>query len=189
MEILRAIVWRVNRGLAGVYGASEKRMERVVRGGRHAVTLSQLEASSFGLEFQMSIVTRRWPGALSIAAAAMAMAMSGCGGGAGSGSFGGPSISVALSSSTVVVASDGTPTYIQIRIQSTSETALVSFVGIPAGVQVIYQASDTNPSGLLTFKATGKVKAGTSMPVVTVNSAGQTAMANFTLIVPDASPP
>jgi hypothetical protein len=107
----------------------------------------------------------------------------GCGGGASGGSFGGPPISVALSSPTVVVASDGTPTYIQILIKSTSETALVSFTGMPAGVQVTYQASDTNPSGLLTFKATGKVSAGSSMPIVMVNSAGQNAMASFTLIV------
>ena len=93
-------------------------------------------------------------------------------------------ISVSLSTSTVVVPRTGTPVHIQITITSTSETALVSFVGMPGGVQASYAATDTNPSGLLTFMATGKVSAGTYMPIITVNSAGQTAMLKFTLIVP-----
>ena len=108
----------------------------------------------------------------------------GCGGGSGGGSFVSPPISVALSMSTVVVSADGAPTYVQITIGSTSETALVSFVGMPDGVQATYQSTDTNPSGLLTFMATGKVSAGTYVPIITVNSAGQTAMLHFTMIVP-----
>jgi hypothetical protein len=93
-------------------------------------------------------------------------------------------ISVSLSASTVVVPKGGMPTYVQIHIMSTSETALVSFTGMPGGVQVTYAASDTNPSGLLTFMANAGATAGTYMPIVTVQSAGQSAMVGFTLIVP-----
>ncbi len=116
--------------------------------------------------------------------ALLASILIGCGGGSGGGSFVGTPISVSLSLSTIVVSEDGTPTYVQITIRSTSETALVSFVGMPAGVQANYQATDTNPSGLLTFMAIGKVSAGTYMPIVTVNSAGQTGTLQFTMIVP-----
>lgn len=108
-----------------------------------------------------------------------------CGGGnrnIGPGST--PPISARLSSTTVVVAPDGTPTYVQILINSTSETAVVNFAVMPAGVQATYRASDTNPSGLLTFMVTSKVMAGTYMPIITVNSAQQTTMIGFTLIVP-----
>ena len=66
---------------------------------------------------------------------------------------------------------------------STSETALVSFAGLPGGVQTTYAASDTNPSGLLTFTATTHAAVGTYMPIVTVDSAGQTASVTFTLTV------
>lgn len=93
-------------------------------------------------------------------------------------------ISAHLSSTTVVVAQDGTPTYVQILINSTSETAVVNFNVMPAGVQATYRASDTNPSGLLAFMVTSKVTAGTYMPIITVNSAQQTTMVGFTLIVP-----
>jgi hypothetical protein len=108
--------------------------------------------------------------------------LSGCARGGGS-PMAAP-ISASLSSSTVVVARDGTPTHVQIIIRSTSETALVSFTGMPTNVQAGYQASDTNPSGLLTFMATGKVTAGTYMSIITVNSAGQTTMVTFTVVVP-----
>jgi len=116
-----------------------------------------------------------------ISSALVALMMIGCG---GSGTPTMAPISVSLSSSTVVVAQGGTPTYVQISIMSTSETALVSFAGLPGGVDVAYAASDTNPSGLLTFTAVAKTTAGTYMPIVTVNSAGQTAMKQFTLVVP-----
>ena len=116
-----------------------------------------------------------------IAGALAVLGLMGCG---GSGTPTMAPISVSLSSSTVVVSKGGTPTYVQVIIKSTSETALVTFAGLPGGVQATYQASDTNPSGLLTFVATEKVTAGTYMPTITVNSAGQTAMIGFTLIVP-----
>jgi len=92
-------------------------------------------------------------------------------------------ISVSLNPSTVVVPQGGMATRVQILIMSTSETALVSFAGLPGGVQVSYAASDTSPSGLLTFMATAKAAAGTYMPIITVNSAGQTATLKFTLTV------
>ncbi len=109
----------------------------------------------------------------------------GCGGGSGSGSGTHPvnPISVSLSSSTVVVPQDGMPTSIQITINSTSETALVSFNGLPGGVQATYAASDTNPSGPVTFVATASAPAGTYSASVTANSAGQTASTKFELVV------
>lgn len=116
-----------------------------------------------------------------ISSTLVAVMIIGCG---GSGAPTMAPISVSLSSSTVVVVQGGMPTFVQISIMSTSETALVSFAGLPGGVQVTYAASDTNPSGLLTFVANAKTTAGTYMPIVTVNSAGQTAMLGFTLIVP-----
>ena len=109
----------------------------------------------------------------------------GCGGGGGSGSGTHPvnPISVSLSSSTVVVPQDGMPTSVQITINSTSETALVSFNGLPGGVQATYAASDTNPSGPVTFVATTSAPAGTYSASVTANSAGQTASTQFKLVV------
>lgn len=118
----------------------------------------------------------------------LSWAAAGCGGGGGSGSGGSGTnpvnpISVSLSSSTVDVPQDGMSTSVQITINSTSETALVNFTGLPGGVQATYAASDTNPSGPLTFVATKSAVAGTYSSAVTVNSAGQTASANFTLVV------
>jgi hypothetical protein len=75
------------------------------------------------------------------------------------------------------------PTSVQLTIKSTSETALVSFNGLPGGVQATYAASDTNPSGPLTFVATKSAAAGTYAASVTANSAGQTASSQFTLVV------
>jgi len=118
-----------------------------------------------------------------IAFALFAAVMTGCGGGGG-GMVPMVPISVSLSSSTVAVQRGGKPTFVQISIQSTSETALVSFAGLPGGVQATYAASDTNPSGLLTFVGNASAIAGTYMPIITVNSAGQTAMIKFTLVVP-----
>jgi hypothetical protein len=109
----------------------------------------------------------------------------GCGGGGGSGSGTNPvnPISVSLSTSTVVVPQDGMPTSVQITINSTSETALVSFNGLPGGVQATYAASDTNPSGPVTFVATTSAPAGSYSASVTANSAGQTASTEFKLVV------
>jgi hypothetical protein len=117
---------------------------------------------------------------------AAAMALAGCG---GSGSPMMVPISVSLSEATVVVSQNGPPTRIQILIMSTSETAEVSFTGIPGGVAVAYAASDTSPSGQLTFTANASASTGTYMPIITVHSAGQTATLKFTLIVPVATPP
>jgi hypothetical protein len=75
------------------------------------------------------------------------------------------------------------PTSVQLTIKSTSETAIVSFNGLPGGVQATYAASDTNPSGPLTFVATKSAPAGTYAAGVTANSAGQTASSQFTLVV------
>ena len=123
--------------------------------------------------------------ALACAAVVVACAAIGCGGGGGGGGSSNPvkPIQVSLGSSTVVVPQDGMPTLVQIAINSTSETALVSFTGLPAGVQQSYAATDTNPSGQLTFIANGSAPAGSYSPSVVVNSAGQTASMQFTMVV------
>jgi hypothetical protein len=72
---------------------------------------------------------------------------------------------------------------VPIQIDSTSETATVSLNGLPGGVQGNYAASDTNPSGSLTFTATSTAMTGTYMPIVSVMSAGQTATTQFTLVI------
>jgi Flp pilus assembly protein TadG len=92
-------------------------------------------------------------------------------------------VTVFLPISTVVVTAGGMQVNIPIQIKSTSETALVSVTGLPAGVQERYAASDTNPSGTMTFTAAGTAPAGTRMPIVTVISAGQTVNTPFTLTV------
>jgi hypothetical protein len=92
-------------------------------------------------------------------------------------------ITVSLPISTVVVPQDGTHVIVPIDITSTIETALVTVSGLPSGLQEEYAASDTNPSGSLTFTASAATPAGTYTPTVTVNSAAQTASTNFTLVV------
>ncbi len=95
-------------------------------------------------------------------------------------------ISVAVPAS-VTVAPGGMPVIVQIGIVSTSETALVMFVGLPGGVEVKYSASDTSPSGILTFTAGSTTATGSYPVTVTVNSAGQTASTSFTLVVTKSS--
>jgi hypothetical protein len=92
-------------------------------------------------------------------------------------------ITVSLPVSTVVVPQDGSQVIVPINITSTSETAVVTVSGLPSGLQEKYEASDTNPSGSLLFTASMATPAGTYTPTVTVNSAGQTASTNFTLII------
>jgi hypothetical protein len=117
---------------------------------------------------------------LSLALCAAACA-TGCGGRSGVVSL--PPITVYLPVTTVTITQNGASMTIPIQIQSTSETALVKVAGLPAGVSETYAASDTNPSGTLTFTATRTATAGRFMPQVSVMSAGQTANAVFTLIV------
>jgi hypothetical protein len=109
------------------------------------------------------------------------LALSGCGGGGGNMTQ--APITVYLPISTVVLSQGGAQTNVPIQIGSTSETAVVAVEGLPAGVKATYAASDTNPSGTLTFTANASAVVGTYMPVVAVNSAGQMASKSFTLIV------
>jgi hypothetical protein len=109
-------------------------------------------------------------------------ALSGCGGKAGYPNLATP-VTVSLAVSQVVVSQNGAPTGVVVSIMSTSETALVTVGGLPAGVRMTYAASDTNPSGLLTFTASVASPVGTYMPILTVNSAGQTATLTFSLKV------
>lgn len=109
-----------------------------------------------------------------------ALVLSGCSGGNGS-----PPqnpISVYLPISTINLPAGANAT-VPIQIASPSETAQVAFSGLPAGVQVRYAATDTNPSGTLTFEATESATTGTFMPTVTVTSSGLTESATFTLVV------
>ena len=94
-----------------------------------------------------------------------------------------PPISVALQPDSFNVTQGGAPVIVEIAIKSTSETALVMVTGLPGGVSEKYAASDTNPSGTLTFTANAGAKTGTYMPGITVDSAGQTALTMFTLVV------
>jgi hypothetical protein len=110
-----------------------------------------------------------------------ALVANGCGGSTGSGAPN--SVSVLLADSTVTVEQGGPPVNALIQIQSPSETAVVSVSGLPAGVGVKYAASDTNPSGLLTFTANSAAMKGTFMPMISVQSAGQMAATQFTLVV------
>ena len=92
-------------------------------------------------------------------------------------------ISVYLPVSTIYVTAGANSVTIPIQIGSTSETALVSAIGLPAGVQMAYAASDTNPSGSLTFSANSAAMTGSYMPTVFVMSAGSTASTGFALVV------
>jgi len=92
-------------------------------------------------------------------------------------------VTVSLGTSTVVVPQDGTQVVVPILINSTSETALVSVTGLPAGVAEKYAASDTSPSGSLFFTASQTSPQGSYPSTVTVQSAGQTASTNFTLVI------
>ena len=112
---------------------------------------------------------------------ACALTLAGCGGGSGS-SVQNP-ISVYLPIATVELTPGAAPVTIPIQIASPSETALVSVSGLPAGVQVKYASTDTNPSGTLTFEANGSAMVGNFMPTITVMSSGLTASTGLTLVV------
>jgi hypothetical protein len=112
---------------------------------------------------------------------ALAQSVAGCGG--GSGPYAPAPIGIYLPVQTVTVTQNGPAVIIPIQIQSTSETALVSVQGLPAGVSETYAASDTNPSGTLAFAATRTATTGSFTARVSVMSAGQTATAGFTIIV------
>lgn len=92
-------------------------------------------------------------------------------------------ITVYLPISIIHVTAGAKPVSIPIQIGSTSETALVSAVGLPGGVQMTYASSDTNPSGSLTFSANSTARIGSYMPTVFVMSAGSSASTGFTLQV------
>ncbi len=108
--------------------------------------------------------------------------VAGCGSSSGSNSTPVP-ITVTLQPSPILLPQDGSIVQAQITVTSTSETAQVSFVNLPAGVQETYSASDTNPSGAIKFTASNVAMAGTYTPTLTVNSAGQTKSTSFTLII------
>jgi hypothetical protein len=115
----------------------------------------------------------------------LALYLAGCGGATGYTSNT-PPISVMVPP-TVTVSQDGKPVIVQIFIESPSETALVTFVGLPAGVEEKYAASDTSPSGDLTFTGSDTSSPGSYKVTVTVSSAGQTASTSFTLVVSASS--
>ncbi len=129
---------------------------------------------------------RFWRRSLRVALlAGAAIDVCGCGGKTGILMQNPPPITVTLDQSQLTVSQSGTAVLVQIFIDSTSETALVNFTGMPGGVVVTYHASDTSPSGLLTFVAGQNAQLGTYMPIITAQSAGQTASTTFTLVVVD----
>jgi hypothetical protein len=134
----------------------------------------------------MHVIFRSRSLAGGVAFVGFALAAAGCSCGGGSMNVPVP-IMVSLPVSTVVVPQDGTQVVVPINITSTSETALVSVSGLPTGLQEKYAASDTNPSGSLAFTASAATPEGTYAPKVTVQSAGQTASTNFTLVVVSAA--
>ena len=119
-------------------------------------------------------------GAVAIMASSIS-SMAGCGGHAAFTPP--PHISVSLSMPLVVVPQTGMEVIVPISIMSPSETALVAVTGLPGGILQGYSASDTNPSGVLTFTGGPVTPIGTYMPTITVNSAGATASTQFKLVV------
>jgi len=113
---------------------------------------------------------------------ALLCALTGCAGG-GTSAPTPPQIAVSLSMPTVTVPQTGMDVIVPIHIASPSETAVVMFSGLPGGVQVGYAASDTSPSGDLTFKGDSSTPLGTYMPTINVSSAGGMASTQFTLVV------
>ena len=121
------------------------------------------------------------PRYLCAAVAGLALCLAGCSAAGNSLAFA-PPITVTLPS-TITVSQDGTPVIVLIAISSTSETAVVAVANLPAGVQQSYAATDTNPSGTLTFTASAAAIPGTYTPIVIVSSAEQFASTTFTLVV------
>ena len=134
-------------------------------------------------EFNMRSLLRRLDPISKTALLGFSLAVSACGGGGSRSGMLQVPITVSLPISTVIVTRGDGPMSVPIQIRSISETALVSVGNLPGGVQVTYAASDTNPSGSLTFTANASTMTGTFMPFVTVISANQTASLGFTLVV------
>jgi hypothetical protein len=119
---------------------------------------------------------------VSIVCTGSMLSVIGCGGGSGSMVTQVP-ITVSLAIARVVVSQNGTPVVVSINITSAAETAVVSVSGLPGGLRESYAASDTNPSGILTFAASASTPPGTYSPTVNVYSNGQFASTSFTLVV------
>jgi len=113
--------------------------------------------------------------------ASLLTSIPGCGGGSAFSQP--PQISVSLNTPSVVVPQTGMQVVVPINIMSPSETALVNVSGLPGGILQGYAPSDTNPSGVLTFKGDSSAPIGTYMPTITVHSAGAIASTQFTLMV------
>ena len=92
-------------------------------------------------------------------------------------------VMVSFPNPSVVVPRNGSQVFVPILIMSSSETAVVTLSGLPAGVGVKYSSSDTNPSGSLAFTAVATTAVGTYPARVTVNSASQIISTTLTLIV------
>jgi hypothetical protein len=92
-------------------------------------------------------------------------------------------LSVAISNTTVILPPNGMAVGVPVTIMAPTETTTFSILGLPGGVTGTYQASESNPSGLLTLVANSSTKSGTYMPKITVGTSGQTASLIFTLII------
>jgi hypothetical protein len=107
----------------------------------------------------------------------------GCGSKVSNGQHPDTPVTVSLQPPSVVVPQDGSMVQVQATIGSTSETAVVSFAGLPAGVQAAYSPTATSPSGAISFTASSTAFPGSYTPTVNVNSAGQSVSANFTMVI------
>ena len=144
-----------------------------------------MDTGSFLREPLKAMIPRSLNLIAGLAVACFELVATGCGGGGGSMTV--TPISVSLDVASLTVSQSGAPVAVHIDIISTSETALVAVNGLPAGLQVKYSATDTNPSGTLAFTASAAAPTGTYKLTVTVNSAGQTASTSLTLVVAPAA--
>jgi hypothetical protein len=92
-------------------------------------------------------------------------------------------LSVSVSESPITVIQGGGPVYVAVTIMAPTETASFTMTGLPAGVNASYKESESNPSGQLTLTASSIAPLGTTMPVITVGSSGQTASTTVKLVV------
>lgn len=118
---------------------------------------------------------------LSILLAVLCLGIGGCGGHSNT-----PQpivLSVNLSISSITVRQGGAAVLVPITVVAPTETVTFTITGLPPGVTQSYKESESNPSGLLTLTASSNATVGTTTPVITVGSSGQTATTSFTLVV------
>jgi hypothetical protein len=110
------------------------------------------------------------------------LALPGCGGKANNAPAPFP-LSVTIGMPTLTIQQGGQPILQPITIMAPTETTTFVVSGLPAGVNATYKPSESNPSGLMTLTANASATIGSTMPVITVGTKGETATTTFTLVV------